>query len=74
MSWLPIDKETTQVYGTSNAGLTVLNSDEEFNCEIQKLAKELNLKTHEVMGTKVHTGVDCEGHRGKDEQKHMYLV
>jgi hypothetical protein len=71
MSILPILGEETLVYGTSNGGETVHNSDPTFNQEVLKLAKYLNLKTHIIQGKEIHTAVDCEGHIGLDGRYYM---
>jgi hypothetical protein len=71
MSVLPIQGEKTQVYGTANAGAKVLNEDEKFNEYASDLAKSFNLKSHKVKDRWIHTGVDCEGHRGHDGRYYM---
>jgi hypothetical protein len=71
MSIVPVNEDATQVYGTRNAGNTVLNDDPKFNEHAIELAKALNLKSHMIKGKWIHTGVDCEGHKGADNRFYM---
>jgi WD40 repeat protein len=71
MSVIPISGEQTQIYGSRDAGQTILNEDPEFNTQLKQLTKELNLKTHIIGGKELHTAVDCEGHKGTDGRFYM---
>lgn len=71
MSILPILGENTLIYGTCDAGNQVVNSNEQFDRESRKLARALNLKTHNIKGKTIHTAVDCEGHLGIDGKFYM---
>jgi hypothetical protein len=73
MSILPILGDDTLIYGTSNGGETVHNSDPVFNEEVLKLARFLNLKTHYIQLQEIHTAVDCEGHKGLDGRYYMVI-
>jgi hypothetical protein len=73
MSILPILGSDTLVYGTNNGGETVHNSNRDFNNEVLKVAKYLNLKTHFISAKEIHTAVDCEGHIGLDGRFYMVI-
>jgi len=80
MPLLPIDKDTI-IYGSHDAGGKIFASDHEFNLQMANCAAALHLKGHYVVpGTKdqppqpvlLHTAVDTEGHKGKDNN--FYLL
>ena len=62
MSVLPITKKTI-VYGTSDGGVTVHNTNEELSNVMKQNAGLLNIKSHVVgkAGTVVHSAADIEG-------------
>jgi hypothetical protein len=87
MSLLPIDNTTVSipfsikltlwiVYGTSDAGHTVHNSNEEMNTRMKKLGVKLHLKPHLCgrgsVKQELFTAADIEGHLGKDQR--LYCV
>jgi hypothetical protein len=75
MSLLPITPNTL-VYGTSDAGRTVRNEDEQLSNLIADACRHLNLIPHEcglvLNKTKIlHTAADVEGHAGLDGRYYM---
>lgn len=70
LSLLPIDRSTL-IYGSDDAGRTVVNKTKLFSAKMEQLASKLNLMGHMVHGTKVFGPADLEGHRGKDGRFYM---
>ncbi|KAF2073114.1 hypothetical protein CYY_005583 [Polysphondylium violaceum] len=68
MSLLPINSDTI-VYGSSDGGISVHNTNLEFNQKMKESAKILNLKGH-LVGKEnpklLHSCGDIEGHIGSD--------
>lgn len=77
LSVLPIGSNTL-VYGSSNGGNTIHNSDKEFKLRMKKVSKILNLTGHYVWDNsgskrvKMYSAIDCEGHKGLDDR--LYVV
>ncbi len=74
-SLLPINKETTLVYGSSNAGRVFVNSCPELYEKATEASRLLNLKPH-LIGTPekmwpIHSPCDLEGHVGSDGRKYL---
>ena len=68
MSILPIDKETL-IYGSNDAGKTVLATNPEVNKRMQTVGNKLNLKGHTcgfVNKQFLYAPCDIEGHMGTD--------
>jgi len=74
MSLLPINSDTI-VYGSSDGGISVHNTNMEFNHKMKESAKILNLKGH-LVGKEnsklLHSCGDIEGHIGSDGK--FYLL
>lgn len=78
---LPINKESTLIYGSSNAGETVHSDDQEFNALMIEAASFLGIKEHGVGNStsdsdtsplKLLAGpVDIEGHKGLDGRYYL---
>lgn len=70
---LPISKETI-IYGSSDAGNTVHNSDPIFNDKMAQIAALLNLKGHLVGPVndqkKIYGPADIEGHKSTTVRGH----
>lgn len=70
VSLLPIDS-TTLVYGSSDGGITVCSTCDQF-CEIIKgVGSALNLKPHDKDGIRLYTPCDLEGHVGYDGDNYL---
>ena len=76
---LPINRETL-VYGSSNGGKTVFNSDERMTALMAEVGEKLHLRKHKVRpfssknGTaavELHGPVDIEGHVGLDSRYYV---
>lgn len=69
MTLLPIDSGTI-VYGSSDAGHTIHNENEDIERCMKELSSKLNLKPHICgngkEGKLLYTAGDIEGHQGKD--------
>jgi hypothetical protein len=65
MSLLPIKGQKTLIYGSRDAGRTVVASDERFNEAMRIAAKTLNvsscLRGIKAPGTLMHSAIDIEG-------------
>eukprot|EP01087_Luapelamoeba_hula_P010090 TRINITY_DN2656_c0_g1_i1.p1 TRINITY_DN2656_c0_g1~~TRINITY_DN2656_c0_g1_i1.p1 ORF type:complete len:1242 (+),score=212.82 TRINITY_DN2656_c0_g1_i1:20-3745(+) len=74
MSVLPINKQTL-IYGSADAGLTVVGVNKVMNRNMALVGRRLNLRTH-IAGRIVtkYIGVpgDIEGHLGKDQR--FYVI
>ena len=70
ISILPVSKDTL-IYGSADGGETVKTSDEKFNCFMDKLGSELNLKKHIVADKQIALCGDIEGHFGTDEKHYL---
>lgn len=64
-SLLPISRET-QLYGSSDAGKTVLKGNPTFNEKLEKAAKMLNIQSYSIKNLRIYGPQDAEGHLGKD--------
>ena len=74
-SVLPISSQPL-LYGSSDGGQTVVNSDPDFSAQIAAASAKLNLKPH-LVGTgthctELHTCGDVEGYKGSDDR--YYLI
>mmetsp|Transcript_9515 Transcript_9515/g.17842 ORF Transcript_9515/g.17842 Transcript_9515/m.17842 type:complete len:990 (+) Transcript_9515:148-3117(+) len=74
-AFLPLG-ENSMVYGSADAGATVLKTSDRFNAAMEKAAAELNIRKH-VVGRRgqvkeLHSAVDVEGHIGLDNR--LYLL
>ncbi|CAN0245627.1 unnamed protein product, partial [Ectocarpus fasciculatus] len=61
---LPVSSKSLR-YGSSNAGGTVHNDDENLAEKLKAAAKKLNLRTHMVNDTELYSACDVEGHVGE---------
>ncbi|CAN0124199.1 unnamed protein product, partial [Ectocarpus fasciculatus] len=61
---LPVNPKSLR-YGSSNAGKTVYNDDENLAEKLKAAAKKLNLRAHRVNDKEVYSACDIEGHVGE---------
>ena len=59
VSMVPIQKNTI-VYGSSDAGRTIHASDSKLNDRMEKIAKLLNIKSHQVGNCTIYGPGDIE--------------
>eukprot|EP01105_Mastigella_eilhardi_P019239 TRINITY_DN4515_c0_g1_i4.p1 TRINITY_DN4515_c0_g1~~TRINITY_DN4515_c0_g1_i4.p1 ORF type:complete len:1994 (+),score=419.79 TRINITY_DN4515_c0_g1_i4:519-5984(+) len=75
MSQLPIDGDSSIIYGSANSGMTVYASNLEFNNKMKEVAAKINIKGH-MCGFNakrmLYAPCDIEGHLGTDGE--FYLV
>eukprot|EP01130_Rhizamoeba_saxonica_P009692 TRINITY_DN3952_c0_g1_i4.p1 TRINITY_DN3952_c0_g1~~TRINITY_DN3952_c0_g1_i4.p1 ORF type:complete len:977 (-),score=168.95 TRINITY_DN3952_c0_g1_i4:963-3893(-) len=69
VSKLPINDQTL-IYGSNNGGLTV-HSDEYLHLQMGIIAKELNLREHQVNNKNIYGPGDIEGHLGLDGRYYL---
>jgi hypothetical protein len=83
MSRLPIKGNDTLVYGSRDAGKTIL-LDKKFNAKLKIVCENLGLKSHKIIpmslrhsndaitqAVTLHTPVDLEGHKGHDGRYYL---
>lgn len=70
VSLLPIDS-TTLVYGSSDGGITVCSTCDQFCKIISGVGTALNLKPHDKDGIRLYTPCDLEGHVGYDGDNYL---
>jgi len=75
---VPIGKTETLIYGSRDAGNTIVASDPEFNSRMEWAAKSLNLAGHSVTAAAppnnkltIYGPVDMEAHRGYDGRYYL---
>lgn len=75
MPIFPINRGSCLVYGSNNAGRTVLNKDPNFDALMKLAGRKLNLAEHKVGGVRLSTAGDVEAHRvGRGESAKYYLL
>ena len=72
VSFLPINKTSTLVYGSSDAGNTVISSSAQLQEKLKLASKMLNLAQRKYKGVELYTAADVEGHLVKG--KYYYLL
>jgi len=73
LSLLPVNKHTL-IYGSSDGGLNVVNSNPEFDALMHKAAKVINLKPHVSRDGIILCGpTDIEGHRSDIDGRYYLL-
>ncbi|CAM9422490.1 unnamed protein product [Ectocarpus fasciculatus] len=67
---LPVSSKSLR-YGSTNAGRTVHNDDENLAKKLKAAAKKLNLRTHMVNDTELYSACDIEGHVGEGDSHYL---
>jgi len=75
MSLLPVKGQKTLIYGSRDAGRTVVTKDERFNEAMRIAGKNLNIASSfrgiKEPGAMMHSAIDIEGHLGEDGRFYM---